>query len=79
MLTLMAMLKVHSLLKFQVVQIGFSNQKISKNDRGSKNHFDFLKQVDFNKSNMTRMIFFTNLKVVLLTNPKAVFLIKKIY
>jgi len=54
----MAMLKVHSLLKFQVVQIGFSNQKISKNDRGSKNHFDFLKQVDFNKSNMTRMIFF---------------------
>ncbi len=50
--------------------------KIPQSDKGSKNHFGFLGQVDFNKSSMTRMVFFTNLRVVLLTNPKAMLLIK---
>jgi len=53
--------------------------KSTLNNRGSKNHFGFLRQVDFNKSSMTRMVFLTNLKVVLLTIPKMVLLIKKIY
>jgi hypothetical protein len=47
-----------SLLEFQVFQTGLSNQKIPQNDKGSKNHFGFLGQVDFNKSNTTRMVFF---------------------
>jgi hypothetical protein len=64
-----------ALLKSQVFQIGSSNQKIPQSDRGSKNHFGFQGQVDFNKSNMTKMVLLTNLKVVLLTNPKAVVLI----
>jgi hypothetical protein len=55
---------------------GFSNQKISQSDGGLEKHFGFLGQVDFNKSSMTRMVFFTNLKVVFLTNPKVVLLIK---
>jgi hypothetical protein len=38
-------------------QIGFSNQKVPQSDRGSKNHFGFLGQVDFNKSNAIKMIF----------------------
>jgi len=56
-----------------------SNQKVPQNNRGSKNHFGFLRQVDFNKSSMTRMVFLTNLKVVLLTIPKMVLLIKIFY
>jgi len=78
MLILTAMLKLHSLLKFQVFQTRFSNQKVPQSDEGSKNHFGFVGQVNFNKSSMTRMVFFTNFKVVLLTNPKVV-LIKKNY
>ncbi len=65
-----------SLLKFQNFQTGFSNEKLPQSDKGSKNQFGFLGQVNFNKSNMTRMAFFTNLRVVFLTNPKAMFLIK---
>jgi len=79
MLILTAMLKLHSLLKFQVFQTRFSNQKVPQSDKGSKNHFGFVGQVNFNKFSMTKMVFFTNLKVVLLTNPKAVVLIFKNY
>jgi hypothetical protein len=53
-----------------------SNQKVPQSDKGSKNYFVFLGQVDFKKSYTIKMVFLTNLKVVLLTNPKAVVLIK---
>jgi hypothetical protein len=49
---------LRSLLEFQVFQIGFSNQKIPQSDMRSKNHFGFLGQVHFKKSNMTMMVFF---------------------
>jgi len=54
-----------ALLEFQVFQTRFSNQKVLQSDKGSKNHLNFLGQVDFNMSNTTKM--------VLLTNPNVVF------
>jgi hypothetical protein len=50
--------------------LGFSNQKIPQSDSGSKNHFGFLGQINFNKSSTTRMVFMTNPKVVFLINGK---------
>jgi hypothetical protein len=40
------------------LKLDFQTKKIPQRDRGAKNHFGFIGQVDFNRSNMTWMVFF---------------------
>jgi hypothetical protein len=42
---------------FKFFNVDIQIKKYPKMTRGHKNHFGFLGQVDFNKSNTTRMIF----------------------